>query len=288
MSVDEFLVGIRGDLNERRKKLVRMAFNILDTDGSGFVTSDEIVEKYDFTQNPEVLAGKLTIQEATLKFMEQWEKGGEKDGIITPEEFENYYKDLSASIDDDDYFELMIRNAWRIAGGEGAAANTANRRVLVTDKHGNQRVETVNHELGMNKKDMNDIKSRLAKQGVDAANVDLYGGLDATDKPKPRSAAAAAAAPASRPSARGGGNAVFPSAPSSPSSARAGGGARDAFTRNMAAIKLAAAFRGRQGRKAAAAEKRKADAIKRQQDEIDAEQSRPKATKLIRPQPKRR
>jgi hypothetical protein len=264
-----------------------MAFDVLDTDGSGFVTTDEIAEKYDFTQNPDVLAGKLTIKEATLKFMEQWEKGGEKDGIVTPEEFEDYYKEVSASIDGDDYFELMIRNAWRIAGGEGVAANTANRRVLVTDKHGNQRVETVNQELGMNKKDMNDIKNRLAKQGVDAANVDLYGGLDATDKPKARSGGGGAAAP--RPSGRGGGNAVFPSAPSSPSSARAGGGgARDAFTRNMAAIKLAAAFRGRIGRKAAATEKRKADAIKRHQDEIDAEQSRPKPTKLIRPQPKRR
>jgi hypothetical protein len=80
--------------------------------------------------------------------------------------------------------------------------------VLVTDKHGNQRVETVNQELGMNKKDMNDIKNRLAKQGVDAANVDLYGGLDATDKPKARSGgaapAAAAAAAAPRPSAADG------------------------------------------------------------------------------------
>ena len=36
---------------------------------------------------------------------------GEKDGKVTPDEFVRYYGNVSASIDDDDYFELMIRNA---------------------------------------------------------------------------------------------------------------------------------------------------------------------------------
>ena len=67
--------------------------------------------------------------------MKVWDRV-DVDGRISFAEFEEYYKDLSASIDDDDYFELMIRNAWRMAGGKGAAANTANRRVLVTDKSG--------------------------------------------------------------------------------------------------------------------------------------------------------
>jgi len=50
--------------------------------------------------------------------MSVWETH-KKDGIVTIEEFEDYYKDMSASIDNDDYFELMIRNAWHIKGGEG-------------------------------------------------------------------------------------------------------------------------------------------------------------------------
>jgi hypothetical protein len=42
-----------------------------------------------------------------------------KDGRVSLAEFEDYYKDVSASIDDDDYFELMIRNAWQLEGGQG-------------------------------------------------------------------------------------------------------------------------------------------------------------------------
>jgi len=91
----------------------------------------------------------------------------------------------------------MMRNAWRIAGGTGAAANTANRRVLVTNKDGTQSVQTINHELGMNARDMKDVRGRLALQGVDAADVALYGGVDTRDKPatarKPLAPGAAAA-----------------------------------------------------------------------------------------------
>ena len=39
---------------------------------------------------------------------------GEKDGKVTPEEFIEYYANVSGSIDCDDYFELMMRNAWHI------------------------------------------------------------------------------------------------------------------------------------------------------------------------------
>jgi hypothetical protein len=67
---------------------------------------------------------------------------------------------------------------------QGQAANTANRRVLVTDKNGNQSVQTIKDELGMKAKDMGDIKRRLGIQGVDTSHVEMYGQADnKMDKP---------------------------------------------------------------------------------------------------------
>jgi len=34
--------------------------------------------------------------------------------VVTKEEFEEYYNNISASIDDDTYFELMMNNAWKL------------------------------------------------------------------------------------------------------------------------------------------------------------------------------
>jgi hypothetical protein len=79
--------------------------------------------------------------------MQVWEKH-KADGIVTIEEFEDYYKDISSSIDRDDYFELMIRNAWHISGGEGQSTNTSNRRVLKTNPDGTQEVVEIENDIG--------------------------------------------------------------------------------------------------------------------------------------------
>ena len=183
IDVDEFLIGVRGDLNDRRKRLIKMAFDILDTDGSGFITVDEMNEKYDVSCNPEVQQGKITPAQAMQQFMKQWDRL-DGDGMVSVEEFEDYYKGVSSSIDGDDYFELMIRNAWRIAGGEGASANTANKRVLITNKDGTQRVVTVKNELGMKPGDVDAVRGRLAEQGISGGAIELHGGVDTTEKAK--------------------------------------------------------------------------------------------------------
>jgi hypothetical protein len=101
-----------------------------------------------------------------------------KDGKVTREEFENYYANVGASIDNDDYFELMIRNAWHISGGTGWSANSANRRVLVTHSDGNQSVQEIKKDLGLKADDKAGMMKRLREQNVDTASIDLFGGMD--------------------------------------------------------------------------------------------------------------
>ncbi len=45
--------------------------------------------------------------------MSQWDTQ-EADGIVTFEEFCDYYEGVSCSIDRDDYFALMMKNAWKL------------------------------------------------------------------------------------------------------------------------------------------------------------------------------
>ncbi len=42
--------------------------------------------------------------------------GSQADGIVTVEEFEEYYTNISASIDDDMYFAQMMNAAWNLSG----------------------------------------------------------------------------------------------------------------------------------------------------------------------------
>merc|ERR1712232_1503402 len=110
-------------------------------------TMEDLTQAYDVSQNPAVQSGKQTPAEAYTVFMNNYDKS--HDGKVTRDEFIENYQWVSASIDNDDYFELMIRNAWHITGGEGWCENTSNLRVLVKHSNGQDEVVEVKHDLGL-------------------------------------------------------------------------------------------------------------------------------------------
>ncbi|GLE04435.1 hypothetical protein PINS_up013377 [Pythium insidiosum] len=174
---DEFLVAMRGDMNARRLALVHTAFDRLDRDRDGTVTLAELRRAFDVSRHPEVQSGRLSANDALRLFAQQWDVK-DRDGVISRDEFELYYRNVSASIDRDDYFELMMRNAWHISGGDGACANSSNRRVLVTDVDGAQRVVEVKDDLGIRADDHARIRATLQAQDSTlqpASTIETYG-----------------------------------------------------------------------------------------------------------------
>ena len=114
----EFIRVIRGEMNENRKKIVEEIFNKLDINHLNAIEKEELISKFNAKNHPDVLNGKKTEDEILLEFIETFEStynylcGTENDGKVTLEEFMEYYENVSLSIDNDDYFEMLINNTW--------------------------------------------------------------------------------------------------------------------------------------------------------------------------------
>ena len=120
ISYDELLRGVVGEMNNFRRGFVQKAFTKLDRNRNGVIELDDIVGVYSAKRHPDVRSGKKTEEEVLSEFLETFElhysllHPGSKDKCITFDEFVEYYNNISMSIEDDRYFELMMTNAWNL------------------------------------------------------------------------------------------------------------------------------------------------------------------------------
>ncbi len=113
VNFDEFLIGIRGQLNAKRQAIVDKAFLKFDKDGSGQIDRNDLHGVYDVSMHPKFQNGEMTEEEIFGEFLSNFgDKNG--DGLISKDEWNEYYAAISSNIDNDDHFVLLMRNAWKL------------------------------------------------------------------------------------------------------------------------------------------------------------------------------
>lgn len=112
LSVNEIIHIIREEnLNERRLGIVKAAYNSLDRQGNETVTIQALMDGYDVSPNPEFVYKTKSGEQIKKEFLQAWDTVA-TDGVVSLNEFIDYYMDVSPTIVSDDVFESMVKNTW--------------------------------------------------------------------------------------------------------------------------------------------------------------------------------
>eukprot|EP00825_Cyclidium_porcatum_P007794 TRINITY_DN1390_c0_g1_i9.p1 TRINITY_DN1390_c0_g1~~TRINITY_DN1390_c0_g1_i9.p1 ORF type:complete len:523 (+),score=123.87 TRINITY_DN1390_c0_g1_i9:62-1630(+) len=118
----EFVEKMKGQLTEFRKSSVIQAFALIDFKQQGYVTYDEVINKFNPIEHPLVKQGKQQEEEVIQTFLDTFEANyqifvpvqQQKQRIVHLNDFLNYYSMVSASTNDDTFFDQMMRSCWNI------------------------------------------------------------------------------------------------------------------------------------------------------------------------------
>lgn len=113
INFDEFLIGIRGELNPRRQAMVDKAFLKFDKDGNGYIDANDLRGVYNASMHPKVQRGEMTEDQVFAEFLGSFNDKN-RDGRVDREEWNEYYSAVSSNIDNDEHFVLLMKTAWKL------------------------------------------------------------------------------------------------------------------------------------------------------------------------------
>ena len=122
INYEEFVSAFVGEMNERRKRLITILFETFDKNRKGVIDLDDIRNSYNPNNHPDVVSGKKTEDEILAEFLDFLQyhfsllKSDKEQEInkINIEEFLAFFNNISAGVEDDDYFENIIKSGFNL------------------------------------------------------------------------------------------------------------------------------------------------------------------------------
>jgi Ca2+-binding EF-hand superfamily protein len=111
IALGTFLTALRGVMSPQRAEFVVQIYDVMyGAAVNSVVTFEDMMKSFCPAQHPEVLCGNKTARQMIVEFQQAWNKTGSD--RVSYEEFAEYFEDLSAAIENDDYFEMLVSNTW--------------------------------------------------------------------------------------------------------------------------------------------------------------------------------
>ena len=123
---NDFILILINDINPKRRLLIQNLFDKLRK-GKEFVILSDVKKYFNPDNHPDTIEKMKSREEIAFDFFDSLEifkeyninLGNENiiKGIMTYYDFENYFKEISLSINDDKLFEYIINYCWEVDGG---------------------------------------------------------------------------------------------------------------------------------------------------------------------------
>ena len=122
INYEEFVAAFVGEMCERRKRLITILFESFDKNRKGFIDIDDLRNAYNPKNHPDVISGKKTEDEVLAEFLDNLQyhfsllksDKEQENNKINIEEFLAFFNNISAGIEDDDYFENIIKAGFNL------------------------------------------------------------------------------------------------------------------------------------------------------------------------------
>ena len=174
LNYENFLKHLFVDLNQRRQNIVNEAFKKLDSENCGVIDLEDIKTFFNSKNCPLVRAAVMSEEAFFNGFMETFQTHhnmfrSAKIKKVNFPEFEDYYKYVSITIDDDYLFEETVISSWKLSKSPMAHAGPKDN---IKEIIGNPKLEVPNNEEAKrsnikSSKKCFPPKSKIAPYGVD-------------------------------------------------------------------------------------------------------------------------